>query len=127
MMPRWLSETYADMLSARTIPDFGNTRDNPDNWVLYSRAQPYCDGYGTGMQFLDAVDRRFPGFIHKLSEYIVTMPGVWPGSEAVFQTLTGVGLSQIYSDYLTDYQLTLKYPVSMCAFPNDTPGGTGGP
>jgi hypothetical protein len=55
------------------------------------------------------------------------MPGVWPGSEAVFQSLTGIGISQINSDYLTDYQLTLKYPVSMCAFPNDTAGGSGGP
>jgi hypothetical protein len=117
-MPRWLNETYADFLSAK-VGYFGPSTDNPENWVLYGRQAPYCDGYGSGALFLDALDRRFPGFIHALSARIIE--GNWPGSDQVFEELTGVPLATLYDDYVAEYAITLKKPVAECDFLNDVP------
>jgi hypothetical protein len=115
-MPRWLNETYADFLSAK-MGALAPSTDNPENWVLYGRQAPYCDGYGTGVLFLDALDRRFPGFIHELSARILEVNNDWPGSAQVFEELTGVPLAKLYDDYVSGYELTLKKPVSECEFP----------
>jgi hypothetical protein len=119
-MPRWLNESYADFLSAK-MGYFGPSTDNPENWVLYGRQAPYCDGYGSGVLFLDALDRRFPGFIHQLSARIIEVNDDWPGSPQVFEELTGVPLATLYDDYVAEYAITLKKPVAECDFPNDMP------
>lgn len=119
-VPRWLNETYADLLAAKIGLDH-HGHDNPENWVLYGRQSPYCDGYNTGVLFLDAMDRRFPGFIHRLSAFIVAQTTSWPGSDAAFRAASGQGLNEAYEEYLREYGLTLKKPVAMCDFPNDIP------
>jgi hypothetical protein len=117
-VPRWVQETYADMLCTK----FGSciqTMDNPEHWVLYGRKQPYCDGYLAGAPLLHTLEEQQPGFIHKFSAQILMLGNArrWPGSEPVFRQIIGRGLAEYYPGYLRELSVTLDQPVAQCEFP----------
>jgi len=118
-VPRWIQETYADMLCTK----FGScvaTMDNPESWVLYGRKQPYCNGYIAGAPLFHTLEEQFPGFIHKLSTQILALGGGrrWPGTETVFNQITGRPFAAYYDQYLKDLAVTLDKPVAQCDFPD---------
>jgi hypothetical protein len=117
-VPRWIQETYADLLCTK-VGACVATMDNPESWVLYGRKHPYCDGYIAGAPLLHTLEEEKPGFIHQLSAQILTLGGArrWPGTEPVFNQITGGAFSGYYSGYLQRLEITLAKPVAQCSFP----------
>ena len=117
-VPRWLQETYADLLCTKFGACVG-TMDNPESWVLYGRKHPYCDGYIAGAPLLHTLEEERPGFIHALSAQILTLGGNrrWPGTEPVFQQMMGRPFSGYYQEYLQRLAVMLSKPVAQCSFP----------
>lgn len=126
-LPKWLQETYAELLPSHTGDDrsgFHNAIDNPES-VRFGATWWWCDGTFGGPTFVDWIDRQHPGFVHGLTKAAIDLGRnrPWPGSDAVFRPLTG---GKSFDDLVKGYQDAYDWathgpdrPVTQCLDPRE--------
>lgn len=125
-LPKWLGETYAELLPSQTGDDrsgFHNAIDNPES-VRFGATWWYCDGTFGGPTFVDYINQTHPGFVHKLTSAAIDIGRnrAWPGSDTVFRMITGKPFDQLLREYELFYNFA-EYrpnrPVTQCLDPRE--------
>jgi hypothetical protein len=125
-LPKWLGETYAELLPSQIGEDrngFHNAIDNPES-VRFGARSWWCDGTFGGPTFVDWINRQHPGFVHGLTKAAIEIGRnrPWPGSDAVFRPLTGKSFDELWKEYEAAYDWA-EYkpgkPVGDCLDPRE--------
>jgi hypothetical protein len=106
-LPKWLGETYAELLPSQIGDDrtgFHNAIDNPES-VRFGARWWWCDGTFGGPTLVDWINTQHPGFVHGLTRAAIDLGRnrAWPGSDAVFRPLTGKSFDELFAGYADAY------------------------
>ncbi|HVJ19854.1 MAG TPA: hypothetical protein VM686_30770, partial [Polyangiaceae bacterium] len=119
-LPKWLGETYAELApSNRGFADsFYHSIDNPES-PRFGGEWMWCDGTFGGPTFVSWIDTQHPGFIHALTDAALELggDGTWPGSQVLFQELTGVTFDELWQGYADAYGISGERTVADCLDP----------
>ena len=125
-LPKWLNETYAELLPSHIGEDrsgFHNGIDNPES-PRFGATFWWCDGTFGGPTFVNWIDTQHPGFIHKLTRASVMISdrGTWPGSNTLFPQLTGRSFDDLWTGYADAYAFSIykpNRPIEDCMDPRE--------
>jgi hypothetical protein len=125
-LPKWLGETYAELLPSHIGDDrngFHNAIDNPES-VRFGATWWWCDGTFGGPTFFNWIDTQHPGFIHGVTKAAIDISRnrPWPSSDTVFRPLTGRSFEELVQGYSAAYDFA-EYrpnkPVEQCLDPRE--------
>jgi hypothetical protein len=79
----------------------------------------WCDGTFGGPTFVGWIDTQHPGFIHALTGAALDLgpDGTWPGSQVLFQQITGVSFDALWLGYVDAYGVSGDRTVEDCLDP----------
>jgi hypothetical protein len=126
MLPKWLNETYAELLPTHIGDDrtgFHNSIDNPES-VRFGATFWWCDGTFGGATFINWINTQHPGFLHALTRASISIGrgNPWPGSNTVFQQITGKPFDELWKGYADAYDFA-EYkpdrPIEKCMDPQE--------
>jgi hypothetical protein len=125
-LPKWLAETYAELLPSHIGDDrtgFHNSIDNPES-IRFGATFWWCDGTFGGPTFVNWIDSQHPGFLRKLTRAAIDLgeKGTWPGSNTLFPRLSGVPFDDLWKGYVEAYDFA-EYrpgrPIEECMDPRE--------